>query len=114
MKKALFIVSFLALTMQAMQPTNDKEYYENVMGSLVLVKETETADGIKEINGTFRKGDKVTCRKDSNGKTEAQFITKKGDTIDPEILGESSDHLYNCLSKRASVKSLLKSQKEKR
>jgi len=112
MNTVLFILLFARLSIFAMQPSNEKEYYEQVMGSLVLVNETKTAHG-SEINGTFRKGDHISCRKDANGKTEAQFITKKGDTIDPEILGESPDHLYESLSKRASLNAIIKAQNNK-
>lgn len=101
MKKLLLLSILLAPSLISAMQDDDKGYCEAVMGSLIFDKETPTPDG-SLIEGTFRKGDKVSCLVDSAGNPTAKIITKKGEEIDPEAFFESSDHLHELLMKKAA------------
>ena len=101
MKRILFFaIILLPPPIWAMHEQNEKEYYEKVMGSLVLVKETETESGSK-IEGNFRKGGTVSCTKDNEGKVQGRLITKNGEEIEPEALLDTPENLYDSLKKKA-------------
>lgn len=111
MKKLLLIALILlpppifAMQEQANTEIEDKEYYENVMGSLVLVAETPTKNG-SQINGKFRQGVTIVCTKNKEEKTEVKFIMKNGQEIEPEAFLETPDNIYSALSKRASMQAI--------
>lgn len=97
--KRLWILLLLPPPFFAMQPAQ-KEYYEDVMGSLILVKETQTTAGI-EVNGTFRKGGSIIYTKDGQGNARAEFVTKKGEIIDSAIFSaDEPEAIYEALKKK--------------
>lgn len=96
--KKLWILLLLPPPFFAMEPMQ-KEYYEDVLGSLVLVKETKTDAGI-EVNGTFRKGGSIIYTKDAEGNARAELVTKKGEVIDTAIFGDEPQAIYDALKKK--------------
>ncbi len=110
MKKLFALLMLVPGSICAMQDSDEKGYCEAVLGSLVLVKETPTPNG-SQIEGTFRKGDKVSCTVDSEGNATATIITKKGEEFAPESFLGSSQELRELLQKKAE-KTAVKSPRQ--